>query len=461
LTVSRRKNIVVGVTLAIIVAGAIVGSTQLGGGSSTKSQEVIILNTVQRRTLQSTVALNGTLARKEIRNVTAATEGLVSAVYSKDNSTTQAGQSMFALNGRDAIAETGIVPFFRALAPGDEGNDVLQLKQILLAAGDDPGPMTDLFTQQTQFALAQWQAQHNYPNATPASPQSVTVTLQQGTGYQLGDDVSAGLIIGPPAATTASHSIGVGAALAALRSNIGPLVTPNLTIQSVDDDVPQGTAATFVITASPAPSSDITVSLSPLGTTALSQDIVTAPTSVTLPAGDTSTTFSVQTRVNSVVEPDPTIMETINNMGSGYTVGNPATAQTSIKNNNVPALQVSGGTTISPGGAVTITVTADQAPVQNTQVALTLSGSAVVGTDYQPVNPVLTLNAGSNSATVTIDTLNDKLIQPDKFVVVALNPSSSYSVGAQGSTVVTINGSNAVPTVTLSSATTYLQKGGP
>ena len=77
------------------------------------------------------------------------------------------------------------------------------------------------------------------------------------------------------------------------------------------------------------------------------------------------------------------------------------------------------------------------------------------------MNPVLTLNAGSNSATVTIDTLNDKLIQPDKFVVVALNPSSSYSVGAQGSTVVTINGSNAVPTVTLSSATTYLQKGGP
>ena len=39
--------------------------------------------------------------------------------------------------------------------------------------------------------------------------------------------------------------------------------------------------------------------------------------------------------------------------------------------------------------------------------------------------------------------------------------AASYSVGRQGSAVVTISGSNAVPTVTLSSATTYLQKGQP
>ena len=38
---------------------------------------------------------------------------------------------MFALNGRDAIAEKGTVPFFRSLAPGDQGDDVVQLKQIL------------------------------------------------------------------------------------------------------------------------------------------------------------------------------------------------------------------------------------------------------------------------------------------------------------------------------------------
>ena len=63
---------------------------------------------------------------------------------------------------------------------------MLQLKQILAAAGDNPGPMTRCSREQTQFALAQWQAQHHYPGATPATPQSVTVSLTQGSGYTLG-----------------------------------------------------------------------------------------------------------------------------------------------------------------------------------------------------------------------------------------------------------------------------------
>jgi hypothetical protein len=322
--------------------------------------------------------------------------------------------------------------------------------------------MTSLFTAQTQFALAQWQAQHNYPNATPATPQSVTVTLQQGSGYALGDDVSAGLIIGPPAQTVTSRTGGAsgagGAVLTDLRAH-DPLVAPVLTIQSVNDDVSQGMMASFVITASAAPGADLTVNLNP-GGTAGSQDIVTPPTSVVLPAAATSVTVSVQTRVNKLVEPNPTVVMAIGS-GSGYSAGSPGSAQTIITNTNVPTLQISGGTTISPGGATTLTITASQAPLQDTQVSLNVSGSAVTGTDYDPVNPVVSLQAGSTSASVTIDTLNGKVIQPDKFIVVALAPSASYTVGSQGSAVVTISGSNALPTVTLSSATTYLQKGEP
>jgi multidrug efflux pump subunit AcrA (membrane-fusion protein) len=456
-TVSRRTRIVGGVVLAVVVVGSIVAVTQTGGSSSGGTgQQVVVLSTVQRRTLQSTVALNGTLARKQLRNITASTQGLVSAVYSTDDSTTQAGQPMFALDGRDAIAETGTVPFFRSLGPGDEGADVVQLKQILLAAGDDPGPMTPLFTEQTQFALAQWQAQHNYPSASPASPESVTVALQAGTGYTLGDDVSAGLIIGPPAAQTAAAR-SPGAADAVLADQ--PLTTPLISIQSVDDDVPQGQPATFVVSTSSPSGSDTTVNLTP-GGTATSEDVVTPPTSVVLPANDTSTTVTVQTRVNTVVEQEPTITMTVA-AGSGYTVGSPATAQTTITNNNVPQMQITGGTTVAPGAAATLTITANQAPTQNTQVALDLSGSAEAGTDYEPVDPVVTMPAGSTSTTVTVDTLDDKVIQPDKYIVVSIGPSSSYTVGSQGSAVITISGSNALPVVTLSSATTYLQKGEP
>lgn len=457
---SRRGKILIVAVLTIVVAGGIVAYTQTGGSSSAKSREVAILNTVQRRTLQSTVALSGTLARKEIRNVTAATQGLVSSVYSTDDSTAQAGQPLFALDGRDAIAEAGTVPFFRSLAPGDEGNDVLQLKQILSAAGDYPGPITPLFTEQTQFALAQWQAQHKYPNSSPASPESVTVALQQGPGYSLGDQVSAGLIIGPPAQTAALRSPGtVHASLVDLRTNINASTTPVITIQSVDDDVSQGSPATFVVTASATANNNITINLDSNGT-AGSEDIVAPPASIVLPVGQTSASFTVQTRVNTLIEQDPTIVMSIAS-GSNYLVGAPSSAQTIIKNNNVPTLELSGGTTVSAGGDTTLTITANEAPIQDIQVPLNISGSAVQGTDYEPVNPVVTLSAGSTFTSVTIDTLTTTIIQPDKYLAVSLAQSPNYSLGVQSSTVITISGSNAVPIVSLSSATTYLQKGQP
>ena len=443
----------------MLVVSGIVIWVVAGSGGATKKSSVVVFARVQRRTLQDTVSLSGTLARKQLRNITAGTQGLVSAVYSKNATFARAGASLFAINGRRAIAEQGTVSFFRILVPGDQGDDVTQLKRILTAAGDYPGPLDNQFTQQTQFALAQWQAQHHYPNSTPANPEAVTVALQQGAGYRLGSQTSAGLIIGPPPAQAASYR--VAAPRAALADLVVPYIpTPSLTIQSVNADVPQGSSATFVIQASVAAPSDLTVNLSS-GGTAGSADVVSPPASVVLPAGSTSTSVSVQTLANNLVKAEPTLVVSLA-AGSGYSVGSPDSAQTTITNNNVPTLQITGTTAVSPGGTATLTVTADQAPLHNIQVPLALSGSATPGTDYNPVNPVLTLNAGSTSASVTVNTVKVSAIEPSKYLVVSISPSpSSYSIGAQGSAVVTINGSGALPAASLTSATSYLQKGQP
>lgn len=148
--------------------------------------------------------------------------------------------------------------------------------------------------------------------------------------------------------------------------------------------------------------------------------------------------------------------------GTGYVVGSPSSAQTTIQNGVVPTLQISGSTTVSPGRSATLTITANQAPLQNTQVALTFGGNATAGTAYMVPDPVVTLPAGSTSTTVTLTTLTNNVIQPNTYVVVSLSPSpSQYTVGSPGSAVVTIGGTTNVPTVTLTSATTYLQKGQP
>jgi hypothetical protein len=465
---SRKQKTIGVVVLAVaLVAGAGIAYAISAGGRNSSANQVVVLGTVQRRTLQGTVSLTGTLARKQVRNVDAATQALVSDMSASAGTFTTAGQTMFALNGRNGIAEDGDLPFFRSLVPGDSGADVLELKQILDAAGDYAGPTNNLFTEQTQFALAQWQAQHNYPNSTPATPQSVTVSLEQGTGYELGDQDTAGLIIGPPAAQTASyHAFDHGASGAsgqrAVLAAYSPLdvLTPTLTIQSVADQVSAGQPADFIVSASAAPSSALTVTLSP-GGSAGSTNVVTPPTTATIAAGTTETEVAVQTRVTTSVQPNTTISMAIA-AGSGYSVGSPSSAQTVIQNNAVPTLQITGGTTVSPGGSATLTISANQAPLQDTQVALSFGGSATAGSDYMVPDPVVTLGAGSTSATVSLTTLTNNVLGPNKYIVVSLSPNpSQYSVGSPGSAVVTIGGAMSVPTATLTSATTYLQKGQP
>ena len=50
-----------------------------------------------------------------------------------------------------------------------------------------------------------------------------------------------------------------------------------------------------------------------------------------------------------MVEAEPTIVMSVA-AGTGYDVGSPSSAQTTITNTNVPALTITGGTTVSPGG---------------------------------------------------------------------------------------------------------------
>src|ERR1700759_3977990 len=148
------------VVVVLLAAGGYAYAQKDSGGSSSKKKDLIILNDVQRRTLEDSVTLQGTLARKELRTVTSVSQSRVSAVYAKDGSRGGSGARLFALDGRDAIAEPGSVRFFRPLNVGDRGDDVLQLKRILAQSGDNPGPLTTVFTEQTRFALAQWQGHH-------------------------------------------------------------------------------------------------------------------------------------------------------------------------------------------------------------------------------------------------------------------------------------------------------------
>src|SRR5260221_3020943 len=101
----RRR--VVGAVVAAAIAVSGVTAYALAGDGSSKKKDLIILADVQRRTLKDSVTLTGTLARQEQRKITAVAQGRVSAVGAKDGATANAGDALFSLDGRDAVAAEG------------------------------------------------------------------------------------------------------------------------------------------------------------------------------------------------------------------------------------------------------------------------------------------------------------------------------------------------------------------
>jgi multidrug efflux pump subunit AcrA (membrane-fusion protein) len=131
-----------------------------------------------------------------------------------------------------------------------------------------------------------------------------------------------------------------------------------------------------------------------------------------------------------------------------------------------PSLTISGGGSVVDGADITLTITADSAFTQTVQVPLSVSGDAVPWRNYTPFDPVITMAKDSTTATLVIHTVKHTSIEHDKRLVIALSPSASgaYTVAPISAATVTVlgqTGSDALPTVSLSSSATHLTKGQP
>ena len=165
----------------------------------------------------------------------------------------------------------------------------------------------------------------------------------------------------------------------------------------------------------------------------------------TLPADAASTTIQILTRQNTLVEPNKTMVVSLDARHrdpSNYSVGSPGSATTTIVSSDVPQLSLTGSTTVQQGQSATITVTADQAPIQTTQVGLTVGGTATPNSDYASFSPVVTLAAGHTTATLTITTKTSSVVKPNRNIVVGLAPAAAYTVGPVNTATVTIAGTS-------------------
>ena len=208
--------------------------------------------------------------------------------------------------------------------------------------------------------------------------------------------------------------------------------------------------ATFTVTRSLNLTSPTTVNLTTAGTATAGTDYIGAVATVTILAGATTATLTIDPTVDNTIEPDETVTLIVA-AGTGYTVGTPANATTTILNDDVPTISITvGPTSVAEDDAPNMiyTVTLNSPPSSAISVGYTIGGTATNGTDYATITSPLVIPAGSTTGTITVDPNVDATIESDETVVLTLTAGTGYTVGAPNAATGTIANDD-TPTVSI------------
>ena len=232
-------------------------------------------------------------------------------------------------------------------------------------------------------------------------------------------------------------------ALEAAATPTDPPPTPEVSI-SGGSGITEGGDASFTVTASPAPTANLAVSVT------VSQSgnfgATTGQRTVTIPTTG-SVTLTVGTTDDNTDEAAGSVTATVNT-GSDYTVSaSQGTATVSVADNDptpltpppTPEVSITGGTGITEGGDATFTLTATPAPPANLDVSVTISQSG----DYGATTGQQTVTIPpSGSVPLTVGTTDDDADEAAGSVTATLDTpdaDAGYTVSAtQGAATVAV-----------------------
>ena len=236
--------------------------------------------------------------------------------------------------------------------------------------------------------------------------------------------------------------------------------TPPVTVPAVriagGAAVTEGGDAVFTVTATPAPSADlpVTVAVATGGDWGISAGTQT----VTVPTTG-SATLTLATTDDAADEPDGSVSVTVQT-GSGYTVGAPASGSVTVRDDDLPppdtpAVTLSAGSAVTEGGDAVFTLTATPAPAADlpVSVAVATDGDYGIAAGTQTVTIPTT-----GSATLTLATTDDAADEPDGSVTVTVTDGSGYTVGDPASGTVVLRDDD-VPVVTVSAGSAVTEGG--
>ena len=187
--------------------------------------------------------------------------------------------------------------------------------------------------------------------------------------------------------------------------------------------VTEGTAASFIITASPNPAAslDVTVTVSQSG----DYGATTGARTVTIPTTG-SYTLTFATADDSTDEADGSVTVTIGT-GTGYTVSSSdSSATVAVADDDVPEVSVAAGSDVAEGTAATFTLTASPVPAASLDVRVTVSQSG----DFAATGERTVTIPTTGTATFTVATTDDTTDEADGSVTATVGSGTGYTVSS-------------------------------
>ncbi len=326
---------------------------------------------------------------------------------------------VLSITGGSAVNEGGGAQFTIVANPPVTSTSGITLHYTVSQSGDfvaaaDLGSKTRTFRgQSATYAVSTLNDNMDEPNG------SVTIELDDGTGYTVGLSSSATVTV---------------------RDDDGTSM-PEITI-SGGSAITEGGSATFTISASPAPTSAITVNIGVSQTGDYG-----ATGAATVSVGGATTTYTISTSDDDADEADGSVTATVQT-GNGYSVGTPASATVTVRDNDgvaTPEASVarSSSTVGENQGTHNVSVTLDPAPPATITVRYVLAGTADTGTDYTISgvtgrSGTVTVNSDATSVNIPIVITNDSTQEGSETIILTLLDGTGYARGTDNTHTVTI-----------------------
>lgn len=160
--------------------------------------------------------------------------------------------------------------------------------------------------------------------------------------------------------------------------------------------------------------------------------------SVTIPAGQTSSSVTIPLVNDSIYQQDQDFKLTLSGATTGLTVPTPSITFTVLDDDSAPKVgfAVSSQTVAEASGTATVTVNLSNPSATATTATFSIGGTATAGSDYSTVTPASTLSfaAGETSKTISVPIINDSTPELDETVIFTLTGATGGTVNSSQQT---------------------------